>query len=289
MPVLPLIWKEGEGYDIHLLRGGPASKSLIDALDLPSGRSITTGLWFSPQFEGAPNAHFVEVDNLTGAVVAKLHTDPTKSKINNFLMTVSFVDVLDPGGQEYRTEIRGHVHDSVIDIWLTPSTLTIHQGADECSFTVLARFNDSTVGDITDWSELSYQSDAPATIAVLANGVLQAKASGPAEITARLDVPSLGITRTSAPATALGRPAWTDVAANANLIFVAGAVVPDKGDPGSAARDSVKSVVENATNLLFVAEGFHRRHRGDFNNLVGVVTEELRTKEYLQPFTLLKG
>jgi hypothetical protein len=288
MAVLPLPWKQGEGHDIHVLRGGPPSKSLLDAVEV-SGGITTAGLFFTPQFEGAPNAHFVEVDSLTGVVTARLHTDPSKFKLHNFIMTVSYVDTISPGGQEYQTEIRIHIHDSVEDIWLTPSVLTIHKDADESRFTVLAKFSDKIVGDITDWPDINYQSDNPAAVSVRGGGVLKAEASsGSANITASLGLTSPVINKIAAPVKVNARPDWTTVAGAAEVLFVAGKIAPNKRDASSTARDSVKSVVEGATNVLFIAEGFRKEQRGDFNNLVCKVVSELRTTDHLMPFRLLK-
>ncbi|MEZ0386854.1 MAG: hypothetical protein ACAI34_07300, partial [Verrucomicrobium sp.] len=184
----PLQWKEGEGYDLHVLRGGPPSKSLIDAFDLPVD-AATASLTFTALFEGAPSAHSVAVDFFTGSVVASLRTDATKPPLNNFLVAVLFVDSLDPQGREFRTEFRVHVHDTVQKIWLTPGSLSVHLGADENRFTVLATFNDGVVGDVTDWEALQYQSDAPSVVAVNGRGTLSARGtSGTARITARLQL-----------------------------------------------------------------------------------------------------
>jgi hypothetical protein len=55
----PLTWKEGEGYDIHVLRGGPSSKALTESLNLdPVGLSP----FFEPHFKGAPKNHGVAVN-----------------------------------------------------------------------------------------------------------------------------------------------------------------------------------------------------------------------------------
>ena len=148
---------------------------------------------------------------------------------------------------------------------------------------MLARFTDRVVGDITDWPQLIYKSGNESAVTVLSTGVLKAQASsGSAPITVNLTITSLGINKTSA-AIALAKPSWVEVGDNARVAWVAGKVRPDEGN-GAA----VKAVVDNATNILFVAEGFRQNQRGDFNNLVWKVTDELRTKDYLLPFKLLK-
>src|SRR5262249_16685721 len=151
----PLPWKPNQGYDIHVLRGGPASKSLVGSVNLPAG-NVPSTLKFSPQIDGDLNKFGLSVNQSTGEVAASVPPQNTsQAVINNFLMTVS---VQDSSAKTYETEIRIHIHDSVTDIWLTPSTLTIHKGANESRFTVLASFNDGVVGDITDGGQLSWKS-----------------------------------------------------------------------------------------------------------------------------------
>ena len=285
----PLPWKDGEGYDIHILRGGPASKPLLDSLHLPAGASTSASLTFSPQFDGDPlsNQHLVEVDILTGSVLAR--KGPAPSKLQNFLLTAVFVDSLSPDGNRFETEIRFFVHDSIEEIWLTPSTLTIHKDANECRFTVLARFSDKCVGDITDWTTLSLSSSNPGAVKAGSDGKLQAVAAqGESEVTARVSVTDLGLSRTSLPARVLTKKSWEQTARDAKVLFVAGGKAPNPGNANGTESNSVKSVVERATNILFVSEGFHRDQRGDFSNYVRIIVEELRTKRYLLPFMLLR-
>jgi hypothetical protein len=291
MALLPLNWKEGEGYDIHVLRGGPPSRSLMDAIEIPADVPNTTAsLTFTPLFAGPPGTQSIAVDLFTGSVTASVPADPTRPKLNNFLVNVQFRDTLDPQARDFRAEYRVHVHDGIEKLWLTPTTLTAHMGADEMRFTVLALFTDGVVGDITDWESIQYISDTPSVIGFNSQGVLSAQAtSGAASITARLQLSSPAVNLTSPPVRALAAPAWTDVAGGALFHFIAGPCAPNAADPSSSARDSVKTVVESATNILFVSEGFSGPLRGDFNNLVATMVEDLRSKSHLEPYPLLKG
>lgn len=288
MPAPPLKWKDNEGGDIHLLRNGPASKPLIDALDLdPSQKSQVV---FIPRLQAGSDVHGVEVVSATGVVSAITPPDASFPKVRNFILTAIFGQ----SGQNFEIEIRIHIHDSVKDIWLTPPTLTIHKDSDECRFTVLARFNDNCVGDITEWAQLAYRSDNLSVASVSAAGVLKAEAtSGSAPITATLSLPALDINKTSPPAKALVRPSWTEVAAATKVDFIAGRRRPNPGNPSGPEPDSVKSVVENATNVLFIAEGFRHEQRFDFRNIANLITsvlrgEEAATAEAFQPFGILK-
>jgi hypothetical protein len=211
--------------------------------------------------------------------------------VRNFLLAAVFDD---GAGHTSQTEIRVHLHDSVEEIWLTPSTLSIHQGADECRFTVLARFDDQSVGDITDWPGLSFQSSDESVVKVIGDGRLQATApSGSAQVTVTLILPSPPTDNTSDPATVRAMPGWAQVAAATRVDFVAGPVVPNRADPDSAKRDSVKSVVEGARNVLFIADGFQDGQRFDYRNIVNTIARVLRGEEAafaaaFQPLNLLK-
>jgi hypothetical protein len=300
MPAPPLTWKEDEGTDVHLLRDGPESKRLIDTLDLDPGQAASVA--FIPNLLGSVGDHGVEVTADIGVVKAKPHpnpnpdpnADPPFPKVRNFLLAAVFDD---GAGHTSQTEIRVHLHDSVEEIWLTPSTLSIHQGADECRFTVLARFDDNVdgpVGDITDWPGLSFQSDDQNVVKVLGDGRLQAAApGGRARVTATLTLPSPSTHKTSGPATVEAMPGWAQVAAAARIDFVAGRVIPNRGDPAGAKPDSVKSVVEGARNILFIADGFQHDQRFDYRNIVNTIARVVRGEEAafaptFQPLKLLK-
>ena len=146
----PLRWKENEGFDIHLLRNGPASKPLIDALEFPPGQQAK--IVFLPRLAAGSDVHGVGVVSSTGVVNAITPPDATFPKVRNFVLTATFTQA---PGQNFEAEMRVHIHDSVKDLWLTPPTLSIHKDSDECRFTVLARVTDDCVGDITDWPQRS--------------------------------------------------------------------------------------------------------------------------------------
>ena len=172
----------------------------------------------------------------------------------------------------------------------------MHLGTNETRFTVLARFHDGVVGDITGTPQLTFKSIDPVTsttstdVKVSSEGVLTATNAGKtAQVTATWVLPAPFPTRTTPPAIARSLATWADFAKTAIVNFVAGPVVPNKADATSSARDSVQSVVRNAINVLLIAEGFRQPQRGDFNNLAYILTEELRSKQHQLPFPLLKN
>ena len=309
----PLTWKGGGGYDIHLLRDGPASKKLTDVIDL--GDVQPSMVTFIPAYSGGTDFGVV-IDPATGEIKAGPHPDPSQPKLTNFILSIVGVD---PEGNRSELIIRIHVHDNLDLIWLTPASLTIHKEANECQFTVLAQFDEGVRGDITEWSQFTFKSLIPNTtppqaspdVLVSASGVLTAVNSGKsASIVAELHLQKASdpnqtlVSLTSDPVTVFTKESWVDTAAAAEFNFIPaglrpgrgdkdqpkknGTVVPNKDDPNSDKRDSVKSVVENALNVLFIAEGFRQDQRGDFNDYIWKIVEHLRTDRVFQPFNLLK-
>jgi len=160
-----LQWKDGEGYDIHVLRGGPPSKALDQSLDLdPQFPPAQFPLTFTPHFKGQPNAFGLKVDTTTGEVTAAAQPNPPDAKFPNFNFLMTANQTL--AGSTLDTVIRIHIHDSIKKIWLTPSSLIVHEDADDRRFTVLALFDDDTVGDITEWPQLTYAVPDPAVVSV---------------------------------------------------------------------------------------------------------------------------
>jgi hypothetical protein len=293
--VADLRWKEGEGYDIHVLRDGPSSKALdgsFSNLD-PGGPAPD----FEPRFRGAgtPNNHGVTVTTNTGEVTATAHPSPVQPKLRNFLMIAR----QNLAGGPLETIIRVHVHDSVQKLWLTPSTLSVPMGATERRFTVLALFDDGVVGDISDWPQLAYRSsDASISVAntgdpdpgapqpiVLGGGLGINDPAGTSVITVDLKL-STPPTDLSDAAMVRARPSWVEEARKSGVKFVKGPVVPVGDDIDPDSPFNILSVLKNAPNILFLAEGF--RSRREFDSMVASVVKELRTSKSHFPFNLLK-
>jgi hypothetical protein len=288
MATLPLLWKEGEGYDIHVLRGGPASKALDGSLLLDQSTNALPPV-FAAHFKGAPNNFGVDVNTATGEVTASPHPGSDQPKFPNFNFLMTARQVVG-GAATYETKIRIHIHDSIEKIWLTPSTLTVHVGSDEHRFTVLALFDDGTVGDITDWPQphLTFKSSDANIVDVLPGMALQAKTAGKdADVTVTLNLTSPSVTR-SDTRKVFTRPGWDEVGKNAKAQFVTGPITPNESDLYGNTPDSVDSVIKARTNILFVSEGFLKNQEPGFRKAVADVVNSLRTEKFLEPFSLLK-
>jgi hypothetical protein len=301
-----LMWKDGEGYDIHVLRNQVSSKALDSKFDIDPNFPLSQfPLEFEPHFKGAPNAQGVQVDTTTGVVTASPAPAPN---LRNFLMTARQT------GTNLETVIRVHIHDSINRIWLTPPSLTTHEGADECRFTVLAQFDDDTIGDITEWPQLSYSvsnplSLPPSAIAVHVSnagddfsgekeafgGRLQGRVI-PGETPDQPHDVVVTLPRSSPPgdltatAQVFTLPSWSDVAKDPStqVRWVAGPQVPNSNDPTNDKPDSIGTVVKGRANILFISDGFI--NEDDFRKkVVEATVKELRTQDPHQPFKLLSG
>lgn len=295
----PLGWKEREGYDIHLLRGGPASKALDNSLALDTS-STALPPTFSAHFKGAPSNLGVDVNQASGEVTAAIQPGSPQPQFPNFNFLMTATQVV--GGVSTReTKIRMHVHESIQKIWLTPATLTIHVGSDECRFTVLALFDDGTVGDITDWTQLTYQSADPTAVSVLGpSGATETSAATTAGVLAAADAGresvitvSLNLaappTNLSATAKVFTAPKWEEVGKTAKVQFVAGPLTPQADDMDPTHPGSAAAVIQGKVNILFVAEGFPAGKESVFRNDIvkKIVETELLKSGNLQPFKLL--
>ena len=173
MSVLALTWPEMRGSDVHGVAGS-ATRALIDDLrflvhdpatgkrslmNLAALRAVhpTAAPVFRARFNGTPDAqnnmtgHGVHVDAATG-VVTILIGWPTSPALRTFLIEATVANV---SGAPAPLSMRIHLHQAIQDLWLTPDDLIIRPAGDPARpaqqrFTVMARFDDDTVGDVTE-------------------------------------------------------------------------------------------------------------------------------------------
>jgi hypothetical protein len=275
MASVDILWDGG--FDIHLLPG-ETSSSLIDLLVIKEDTTPPTYSWandppadidpdsfaFTPNFISAADPPLnggVTVHTKTGEVTVA--AAPT---LRSFVLEAT-VRTKPPNARTLGPiPIRVLVHTAILDIWLTPSTLTIRQGSDGLRLTVLARFDDQTIGDITRRPGITWAStDATKIDFDPASGALTAK-TNPANET---------ITATHAghvaTAKVQARKPWS-TAAVVTLV------------PGSAGIDKAATV----PNVLFLSEGFTAGEDTKFGNLVVKLVKRLQTTESLRPYDLAK-
>jgi len=145
--------------DIHLVPGlaSPRLDQLLTVTTTTHGNlradiSARDDPWtvsFAPSFTPSPTDRFtkgVAVDSHTGEV--SVQPLPAGSRLRTFTVTAT----VRQGTTTLTAKLRIHVHGAVVARWITPSSLTVRQGAKAMRFSVLARFDDGVIGDITNWA-----------------------------------------------------------------------------------------------------------------------------------------
>ena len=291
MAIKSVFWNGGEGYDIHLL---PKDKSrpLIDLLTIeddtgyhsanphdpnfprPSGITVK----FVGEFDGAPGpAHGVKlVDSTTGEVIAA-DSYPT-TRLHNFLVRAEVSDA--SGTFPITPRIRVHLHGGLAGskAWLTPNPLTIRRGADGQRFTILAEFDDGTIGDISRLPFVRWKSSDSTKIGIDADPAhvqtfqlaLTANVDNAAGVSITATLPSLwgGL---DVSAQCKSRPGW-DTARAATIV------------PGGAGPKVRKDV----PNFLFLPDGFDKDESDPFRQMVLKVVGFLRKDGRTSPYDHLK-
>ncbi len=307
MAVTKVAWRDIGGRDIHLLPGlvSPRLDQLLTIhLKTDAGTRTFRGderpgsveLTFLPLFTGGPTRHGVSVDTApatnTGAVTVDANLPSTR--LRSFIILVTATH----DGVPASTRIRIHVHERIVRMWLTPSLLTVRQGAKNMRFSVLARFDDGTTGDISNWApfnspesgdltfvhlngstdpELVWSSGDDRVTVDQATGELTANfINGTAEISVvRTPLPLPGVTFAQATVRCADR--WESAGANATL----------ERHPGSRFDRMMNPDVHN---VLFLPDGFADtpEDRAAFKRHVDAIVERLRTNPKTNPFKLLR-
>ena len=282
-------WLDGAHYDVHLVRGQPG-RQLDQILSLrqdppPNKRASdrprptdVTKVEFGPRFLHGPptnnriEAHRVRIDVETGLVEGI--TTGSLTEVDNFLVD-ALVTVDQPGGSTTfpAAQIRVHIHGGVADAWLAPTRLSVREGANGQSFSVLALFDDGTVGDVGADPGVRWSGGSAAVSVDPDTGRLTANAvSGPVTITATLPATFGGLVRTAEVEIL---PAWSALPlANRRATLIAG--------PGVAEIDRVP-------NVLVLGDGFVAADAPVFEQVAHTLVDQLRTNRFASPFDLLSG
>lgn len=280
MPLEQVWWNGAGGEDIHVLRGrsGPDLRTRLAlkqvgapngvfANALPAGVAVA----FAGRFAGAPAAHGVSVAAATGVVTAAAAAPPLP--IRNFTVEATVSE----GAQIMRAQVRVHVHGSVTDVWLSPGVLTVHQNATGVRLSVMARFDDGVIGDITDWSSLpaghldrlQWLATTPVSVNVGADGTIAPLLiGGPQVVRVGVGAPPLLAARSAAANISVVAP-WNTAT---SLTYVAG--------PGPATFGQFP-------NLLFLPDGF--TDQAGFEKYVRQVVAKMTSRRVTRPFDLLAG
>ena len=293
MTLNSLFWADTNANDIHLLPGlvSPRLDHLLWISDTtgnvrasspPAG--VTVG--FTAEFDSAPSGHGVTMSATTGEITIA-NPLPAGARLRSFLVTATGreVGVAIP----VTTRIRVYVHEAIDRMWLTPNPLTVRQGARGMRLSVLARFTDGVIADITNWSPFDPPDPADRTF-VRATGsntphLTWSSNSGDVGVDTRTGVldgvtPGGGATISAArPAPAVPATATVDV----DLPWNTGVPLAHVSGPGFAAMSTVR-------NVLFLPDGFTTAaDRIAFERLVRGLVARLNTRQKTRPFDLLAG
>jgi hypothetical protein len=295
-----------EGYDIHVLRGATSVplRSIImlvedngnltraDSATLPADvdrilfRGEFAGLGTPPP-PGTQTGNGVSLDLISGAVTAT--ANPPTPRLRSFIvnMTVQLragAPALGP------IPIRFHIHENVTEIWLTPSTLTLPADASGQRLTVLARFDDDTIGDITRLASAPTAPGLP-----LESGFTWASSDN---VCVRVDrrgqlTGIFGLTSCTSTITAtLRQQGWPALSATAQVTVI---------EPWAERRLRQRDLnlvggpglnaVNEVPNILLLPDGFldTAEDRADFDRLAALAVHRLSHSSSTTPFDLLSG
>lgn len=268
-------WGGNRGYDLHILKGS--------SYDLKNDLFVNDGSqWVPAKGPGLPpdltkieftteiaapvlTDNGIAVDPATGKVDVTAAV-PIGPSLRNFIVRCAAIHTNPGVPSPIERFVRIHVHTSLTSLWLTPSTLTIHMGADPAHLSVLAKFDDGVVGDITLWTGLTWSSSASANVDVDASsGALTAKTVG-SVATIRVALPTVAGASDSVDVTC--KPAWTTPQ---DVELVAGK---------AGSRDRVP-------NVLFLPDGFTAAEKGPFEKVVRAIVRLLGNSRVMVPFNFL--
>jgi len=283
MVLTDVFWKDLIfGRDIHLIDGD--SVSLSDKIILKTANSsdpahsppTNVTVEYFPRFKGAPSAHGISVTRNGFVTVAS----PNPS-LHNFIVRVLITDNnADAVKSDWNIYIRIHIHKTITKVWLSPSTLTIHErdvtmpALKGPRFSVLALFDDGIIGDISlmpniTWRKISGDIGFIEFEPIGNGNIVANNSTGQVSIQAKLPLnpPYNGIE--SQPATVKLIPRWS---------------IPK---PVTLVRGSF-SRMANSQNILFIAEGFKGRDEGKFGQAILDLVLYFNNKEGTCPLNHLR-
>ena len=283
MASVSLFWTD-RGADLHLL-AGETSPSLLDVLGIeqqdgtgdlastPPADMDAATLRFEPNFTSLVAPPFnagITVDTSTGVVTVEQNRPP-RPRLDRFVIEAS---VRTKGPQPRLLgpiSIRVHVYDSITELWLTPSTLSVRRGTAGTRFTVMARFDDDSIGDVTgrpgiQWSHTDpvEPNDPRIRVHPTTGALVSTDDAATVTITAK----HAGL---AATATAQGAPNWSQPV---EVVLL------------RAYSAGVHRMAE-VPNVLFLGEGFEAVQRAEYLDLVRKIVDMIRDPAtQLRPFDL---
>ena len=273
---------------ILLLQEDNGTLTRANAAALPAD---VAGITFLGQFAGGMANNVltgggVSVNSQTGEVTA--NPSPPPPHLRSFLITT--IVIRNAGGPLTGPPIRVHIHENVTEIWLTPSPLSIAGDGPGQRLTVLAHFDDDTIGDITHLTSapagpglppepgFTWISDNNACVQPDANGRLTGVfglSPATCTITATIRQPNWPARSASAQVRCIDE--WANQPPGRNELHLL-------SGPGANAFAEVP-------NILLLPDGFldTPEDQADFTTLVGLIVDRLNRNPSTTPFDVLEG
>ena len=283
--------------DIHLLRG--QSLSLVDLLTV--GEQNATDFQsenedveytFTPCFKNiSGTAEYSEGFGVrVRASAGFILTDSTipAIELKNFLVTAR----VKLGDESRDTAVRIHIHNSIVEAWLSPSILTVQSGIDGFRFSVRVKYDDDVVAEIgqrtneitpvTDLFNVRWFHTTPGLID-LTSGIIKASVlvetgmlSGNVEATI------------SDPLSDLSIKATGQINVQNQLSETQGDIIAQLVATGNCPGFSKANQVPN---ILFIPDGFTDADddSGSFTRIVDDYIHDLMSGKITSPFGMLTG
>lgn len=301
-------WNDDGGYDLHLIRGTTSSQLFDDILItlIGSTAKVSINTVNFPYVDDTPTTWGIRVHSHISATAKagivfsisdmSFTALSDESKYDEVYKSFSFiVDIsLLKNGIVFGVPLssRVYVHGAIDEIWLTPTDLNIpttetypwyqaNFSLDPYRFSVHAKFDDGSIGDISRLNEIkvsasgakqkayTWKSLTPSEVDVdAATGALDGKVTGASSVAIELRSSSL-LGNLPAVGTVNVTPAWSELPNTLERI------------PGSAS-----SAPDENVNVLFLPDGFKSSEQEEFNDLVVKIVAKLRDGP--SPYDLLK-
>ncbi|HEV7808680.1 MAG TPA: hypothetical protein VGO80_22945 [Solirubrobacteraceae bacterium] len=293
-----LLVDDASGKTLSLTAGIAAMNATAHAADVEFETNLRSPGDFGIRFEP------VAAGDTSGLLVVGSTTavGQTAEPLRSFVLACSITSPAVPPAQKIvlaSVRIRVHVHARVESMWLTPSPLTIPRGTTQYRASLIARFDDGVVGDITNWGTVNWS--APAPFKVTPTNLKVATASGRIE-----EVPSNASVGANADLTATYASSASGKSLTAKTKLVVGSAMKDLADTGLEIFQQAIPFHANAqqagghanapitappgppTNVLFVSEGWGRQEKDAFRSFVAKIVHQLDNEPAWIPYATLR-
>ncbi len=233
----------------------------------------------------------ITVDKKSGEIGVTKAPGPSPAPAN-FMVEAAVTEGTGAGATVQRAVIRVHVHDRVEQIWFTPQRLSVRArpGSDareiNYPFTVRAQFDDGTVADVTESSELTF---GPPSAMVRQYARIPASASPGDILPVTVKTSAKWSSKSASGEIQVLHPWETEPSPpqaewiDGNPKVLAGA----SGSPASPQQLRVTLRPESVPNVLFLGCGFTANEMPGFGAITDRIVHEMRTNLMLRPFQLL--